>query len=44
MGPFAARFAPVLLMVGAKVPYSVIQKLTPPEVDAFSSLCLTYGV
>lgn len=44
MGPFAARFAPVPLMVGAKVPYSVIQKLTPPEVDAFSSLCLTYGV
>ncbi len=44
MEPPAASIAPILLMIGAKVPYTVVQKLTPEEVDPFSSLCLTYAV
>lgn len=39
-----SSLAPIALMIGAKLPYSVVQKVLPQDVDPFSSLVLTYSV
>lgn len=36
--------APALLMIATRVPYMIIQKLTPTEIDPFVSVCLCYSV
>lgn len=36
--------APAVLMVATRVPYMIIQRITPAEVDPFVSVCLCYGV
>lgn len=39
-----ACFMPVVLMIGTKLPESILQKLLPGAVDPFASLALTYFV
>ncbi len=36
--------APAVLMVATRVPYMIIQKVTPEDVDPFVSVCLCYAV
>lgn len=36
--------APAILMVATRIPYMIIQKLTPDTIDPFVSVCLCYGV
>ena len=36
--------APAILMVVSRVPYMIIQKVTPETIDPYVSLCLCYGV
>lgn len=36
--------APAVLMIATRVPYMIIQRVTPAEVDPFVSVCLCYGV
>lgn len=36
--------APAILMIGSRVPYMIIQKVTPENVDPYVSLCLCYAV
>ena len=35
--------APAILMVVSRVPYMIIQKVTPETIDPYVSLCLCYG-
>ena len=36
--------APAVLMIATRVPYMIIQKVTPENVDPFVSVCLFYAV
>ena len=36
--------APAVLMIATRVPYMIIQKVTPENVDPFVSVCLCYAV
>ena len=36
--------APAVLMIATRVPYMIIQKVTPENVDPFLSACLCYAV
>ena len=36
--------APAVLMIGSRVPYMIIQKVTTENIDPYISLCLCYSV